>query len=102
MPVIRSAKKAMRQSAKRKNRNYETRSKVKTAIKNIFKILQTGKKDEAEKMLQKAYSQIDKALKKNIIHRNTAARKKSRLAKAISKFQAPSPSTIPKKSQRPS
>lgn len=83
MPIIRSAKKAARQSIVRHERNKETLSKMKTYIKKVLDTVKAGKKEEAEKFLHMAYSVIDKALKKHVIHKNNAARKKSRLAKAV-------------------
>jgi len=75
MPITKSARKALKQSLKRKNRN----SKKKTAIKSVVK--KTVKQTD----LNKAQSVIDKAAKTGYIHRNKAARLKSRLAKRISK-----------------
>lgn len=84
MPVIKSAKKQMKQSAVKKSRNLSMRSKMKTMIKKEFLFIKEGKIEEAVKLLPQVYSTIDTACKKNIIHRNNAARKKSRLAVALS------------------
>ncbi len=81
MPIIKSAIKRMRQAAKRRERNFPLRSELKTSIKKVIMIAKEGKKEEVEKALKGAYSVIDKALKKNLIHRNNAARKKSRMAR---------------------
>ncbi len=83
MPIIKSAKKQMRQSLKRRLRNYPLRTEVKTCMKKELKLVADGKKEEALKYLQYAYSIIDKACKKHILHPNNAARKKSRLALAL-------------------
>ena len=82
MPITKSARKAMRQTAARTERNKGTRTAVKTYMK---KVLTLSKSDsaEAEKVLPKAYKVIDTAAKKNIIHKSNAARKKSSLARAI-------------------
>lgn len=82
MPVTKSAKKAARQSATRTERNKAIRSQVKTFMK---KVLDLSKKnpEEAEKLLSKAYAVIDTARKKNVLHRNNADRKKSRLARSV-------------------
>ena len=87
MPVIKSAKKQMRQSLKKKARNYPVRSELKTMVKKGLTLIKDGKKDEAAKFLSVVYSIIDTACKKNIIHPNNAARKKSRLARALNVLQ---------------
>lgn len=83
MPVIKSAQKQMRQSETRKKRNFATRRKVKTAVKNFQSLIQEKKLAEAEKALPGAYKTIDLAAKKNVLHPNTAARKKSLLARSL-------------------
>lgn len=83
MPIIKSAKKRVKQAEKRRQRNFPIRSSMKTHIKKVLLLAKEGKKDEAQKELPVTYKIIDTAAKKNIIHINNAARKKSRLAKAI-------------------
>lgn len=83
MPVIESAKKQMRQSLKKRARNTPVRSELKSVFKKALLLLKEGKVEEAEKFMAKAYSVIDTAAKKNLIHKNNAARKKSRLAKTL-------------------
>lgn len=81
MPIIKSAKKALRGSKNKKVFNDRRAKAMKLAIKGVKKL--TGK--EAKTELAKAYQAIDKAVKRGIIKKNTAARKKSRLAKLIKK-----------------
>lgn len=78
MPNIKSAKKKMRKDKKKTLRNQTYLSLVEKTVKKLFKI-----KDGAEKTneIKKAESLIDKAAKKNIIHKNKAARLKSRIMK---------------------
>jgi len=83
MPVIKSAKKRMRQNVKRRERNFPIRSRLKTLIKRQLTLSQEGKFEEAKKHLPAVYSMIDTAVKKNILHSNTAARRKSLLARAL-------------------
>lgn len=83
MPIIKSAKKRVKQTIKRRDRNYLTRTALKKSIRSVTDLVKTGKKPDAEKALQKAYKTIDTATKKNILHPNTAARRKSSLAKQI-------------------
>jgi small subunit ribosomal protein S20 len=87
MPNIKSAAKAMRQSERRRVFNLRTKDKVKTAVKATRKAIDTVNKTDAVAALQKAMSALDKAVKKNVLHKNTASRKKSRLAKAIAKLK---------------
>lgn len=82
MPIIKSAIKRNRQNEKRRLRNRAVRERMKTLIKNLLKTAKEDPKKAAE-FLPKVYSSIDTACKKNLIHKNNAARKKSRVAAAI-------------------
>lgn len=81
MPNIKAAEKWSRQSEKRTTRNRDAKSRLKTMYK---KAVADGDSDTA-KTVEGAY---DKAASKGIVHRNKAARKKSRLAKAMRKAAA--------------
>ena len=63
-----------------------TIKKNKDAVKAVKKAVAAGKKDEAAKALPMAYKQLDKAAKKNILHKNKASRLKSRLSAAVAKI----------------
>ena len=80
MPITQSAKKAIRGSLRKKGYNDSRKRAMKEIIKKIEKIAKTDKK-EALKMLSSAFAIIDKAAQKNVIKKNNAARKKSRLAR---------------------
>lgn len=83
MPVIKSAQKQMRQTKTRTLRNQQIKNAYKTKIKEVKKgvgVLDTKKLQEK---LSEGYKLIDKAAKKNVLHKNAAARKKSQLAKLI-------------------
>lgn len=75
-----STKKRIRQAKKRNLRNRHYKSMMKTWINRIEK---TSNKEEALKLFPEAVSVIDKVAQKGIIHKNTAANKKSRLAKHV-------------------
>jgi len=75
MPIIKSAIKRMRQAAKARVRNAATKRGLKASVKAF-----SGKMTASS--LQKAQSEIDKAVKKNLLDKNTAARRKAKLAKA--------------------
>ena len=81
MPITSSAHKALRVSARKRVFNDRRKNALKTAIKKIEKLVKTGQKAEAKKLLPVAYQAIDKAVKKGIIKSNNGARKKSRLAR---------------------
>lgn len=82
MPITQSAKKAIRGSLRKKAFNDSRKRAMKEVIKKIEKIARTDKK-EALKMLSSAFAIIDKAAQKNVIKKNNAARKKSRLSRLI-------------------
>lgn len=81
MPIIKSAKKRVRVTQKAATRNSKTKRSLKSAVKAFHASL-TGNSAKSGEKLNKAQSEIDKAAKKNVIHKNKAARKKSQLAKA--------------------
>lgn len=86
MPNTKSAQKAMRQSRRRNAINLRTKSKMKSAVKETRAHLSGGSAKDAAEALKKAMSALDKAVKKKVIHKNTASRRKSRLAKALAKL----------------
>lgn len=80
-----SAVKANRQNIKRREANRALRSKLRTGLKAIRKALDAANIDDAKTKLQGVQSLVDKMATKGIIHRNTAARYKSRLVARIAK-----------------
>jgi small subunit ribosomal protein S20 len=74
-----SAEKDQRQSEKRRLRNKMIKSRAKTLVKDFVQLVDEKKKEEAGKKLTELSSFLDKAVSKGIYHRNTAARKKSRM-----------------------
>jgi small subunit ribosomal protein S20 len=85
MPITRSAKKALRQSLRRRTRNLKRKEAYKNAAKNLKKLTAAGKVDDARKLLPQLYKVLDKAAKTRVIHQNKAGRLKSRLTKLIAK-----------------
>ena len=85
MPITKSAKKALRQSKRKRVFNLRRQNKMKNLIKEIRLLVKEKKKTEAQKLLPDVYQAIDKAAKRGVIKKNTASRKKSRLTKAIGK-----------------
>lgn len=83
MPNIKSAKKRVLVNSKKAEQNKAIRSAFKTEIKKIDQLIKENKLEEAKAGLAKAFSVIDAACSKNIIHANNAANKKSKLAKRV-------------------
>lgn len=79
MPNIKSSIKSMKVDAKRRARNIFEKTRMKKAQKLVLAAIAAGDKAEAEKLLPAAYKAIDQAAANNTIHKNAAARKKSKL-----------------------
>ena len=85
MPITKSTKKALRQSITRQKRNIKRKGAIKDITKKIKKLLAGNKKEEALGLIPKAYKAIDKAVKRNVLKKNTANRRKSLLARITKK-----------------
>ena len=85
MPKLASSKKRMRQAEKVRLRNKSTRSYLRTSIK---KILATNSAEEAEALINRTQSIIDKTAKKGVIHRNAAARYKSKMRHHVAALES--------------
>jgi small subunit ribosomal protein S20 len=83
MANIKSQIKRNRQNELRRERNKSTRSALKTQIKKFTESVETGDQGAAREAYREAARALDKAASKGVIHRNTAANKKSRLAKRL-------------------
>jgi small subunit ribosomal protein S20 len=77
------ARKRARQSEQRRQHNASLRSMLRTAIKKVRKAVSTGDKNAAQDVLRASQSVIDRVADKKIVHKNAAARHKSRLAQAV-------------------
>lgn len=86
VPNIKSAKKRVRSNARKSDVNTLVRSSMRTAIKNCEKTINGGNKDEAATKLNIALQRVDKACNSGLVHKNKAARLKSRLTKAYNKM----------------
>jgi small subunit ribosomal protein S20 len=85
LPNIKSSERSIKTDALRRARNFSVKSAIKTASR---KINDSTPAAETPTLLSKAASVIDKAAKRNILHKNTAARKKSRLARRANALAA--------------
>ena len=85
MANTKSSKKDLRRIVKRRARNLGTRSALKTFVKKVRTAAATGEVAATQTALVSAISALDKAAQRGIIHKNQAARRKSRIAKAANK-----------------
>ena len=85
MAITKNAKKAHRASLRKHVFNVRRKRVLTTTTKDVKKLIVAGQKTDANKSLAAAFQAIDKAAKRGIIKKNTASRKKSRLAKAVAK-----------------
>jgi len=85
MPITSSAKKALRASKNKAAFNLKRKDAISDVMKKIKKLVLAKKVKEAQALLPTAFQAIDKACKIKLIHKNNAARKKSRLAIMLAK-----------------
>ncbi|HHD92251.1 MAG TPA: 30S ribosomal protein S20 [Candidatus Portnoybacteria bacterium] len=85
MPNLTSAKKALRQNRKKRVLNLRRLRVMRQAIKDFKKTVERNERENAQKLVANLYKVIDKAAKRGVIKKNTAARKKSRLMKLLAK-----------------
>ena len=88
MPNIKSAKKRVKVIEKKTLRNNMIKSAYKTAVKKFEQAIEAGNKEEATKLLALATKKVDQACTKGVIVKNTAARKKSNMAKKLNAMNA--------------
>jgi small subunit ribosomal protein S20 len=88
MANTKSAEKRAREAIERRTRNVAHRSKVRSAVRKVVTAIQSGNRAEAAAALKAASPVIDAMARKGIIHRNKAARHKSRLAAQIKALAA--------------
>jgi len=83
MPHSKSARKRARQALTRRARNRSQRGALRTQLKKVLAAVDLGDKEAAQAELQKAVRALDRASSKGLIHKNQAARRKSRLAAKV-------------------
>ena len=83
-----SAEKSDRQGEKRRLRNKMIKTRARTLAREVTELVEGKKKEEAAKVLAELSSFLDKAVSKGVYHRNTAARKKSRMSHLLSGLSA--------------
>ena len=88
MPIKHAALKQIRKDRPRQQRNQAVRSELKTLTKQLLSLLQAKRLDDAKTLLQLVSKRYDRAASGHVIHRNTAARYKSRLARKLNQVKA--------------
>ena len=83
MPNIKASILSVKSDAKRHAKNAAEKSRVRTASRRVLDAVEAGNADEAKSLLTVACKTIDQAAAKGILHKNTAARKKSALARSL-------------------
>ena len=86
MPNIKSAKKRVLISKAENERNKAAKSALKTVVKKFDAAVAAGDKEQADGAFKAAVKSVDKAVKKGILHKNTAARKKSSMTLKLNKL----------------
>jgi len=89
LPVSKSAVREMHAAARKQERNKTIRTLTKTDIKKANKVISSGDVEAANASVKTAVSALDRAAEKKILHKNNAARKKSRLMKKLNKAAKP-------------
>lgn len=80
MPITSSAKKALRQSVRRKTRNIKRKTRIKRLLKEVRSLVKEKKQKDASALLPSVYKALDKGAKTGVIKKRAADRKKSRIA----------------------
>ena len=83
MPIKKSAKKYMRVTVRKTEKNRKIKGVLKSAVKATREAIGAGNIEKAQEMLKKSIKALDKAAQKKVLKKNTAARKKSRLNKMV-------------------
>ena len=88
MPNTKSAKKHLKQSIKRNARNKSVKSRLRNEMKNVRTAITAGKLEDAAKEIVTAQTILDRAASRGVIHKNKAARLKSRMSKNLKAAKA--------------
>ena len=87
MPNIKSAKKRVKVNTKKNAENRSVKSQINTAVRKLEDAIAKNDKELATKLYSEVVSTLDKAVSKNVIHKNTASRRASRLAKLVNSMK---------------
>lgn len=101
MPIIKSAKKRMKQTAVRRSRNQSTKRSLRAEMKTLAAAIEKKDGKKAAEQLKKVQSNLDKAVKKNVLKKNTAARKLAQLSERVKALGAKPASSAKKAAPKP-
>ncbi len=101
MPIIKSAIKRVRSAERRRKRNVVTKQKYRELVKQYLKLVEEKKMAEAGKLFPQVQKAVDMAVKKHLLHANTAGRKKSQLVKMLGEAPKAKKATPAKKEGAP-
>lgn len=87
MPNIKSAIKRVKVNTKKNAENRSVKSQINTAVRKLEDAIAKNDKELATKLYSEVVSTLDKAVSKNVIHKNTASRRASRLAKLVNSMK---------------
>jgi small subunit ribosomal protein S20 len=96
MANLKSSKKDLRRTAKRRAKNLSTRTSLKTYVKKVRLAVESGDKATAEAAMVVAQKHFDKAAQKGVIHKNRAAARKSAIARSVAKMGREAAAPAPK------
>ncbi len=91
MPIIKSSEKDLRRTERRTKRNRAAKGKLRSGVKRVRTALADGNADVAASALAAATPVIDRAVSKGILHKNAAARHKSRLTRQLNRVRSSAP-----------
>lgn len=83
MPIKKAAKKYVRVTLRKTEKNRKIKGQFRSAIKATLEAVNKGEVDKAKEFLKKSIKALDKAVQKKVLHKNTVARKKSRINKVV-------------------
>lgn len=87
MPNIKASILSVKRDAKKRAKNAAEKSRVRTASRKVLDAVEAGNSEEAKSLLRIAVKTIDQATANHVYHKNTAARKKSRLARKVNSLK---------------
>jgi small subunit ribosomal protein S20 len=91
MPIIKSAMKDLRRTARRTQRNRAAKGKLRSSLKRVRAAIADNQSQTSQQALAEATPIIDRAVTKGILHKNAAARHKSRLMRRLNRMAKPAP-----------
>jgi small subunit ribosomal protein S20 len=89
MPIIKSSEKDLRRTASRTQRNRAAKGKLRSSLKRVRLALSENQADRAKEMMRDATPVLDRAITKKVLHKNAAARYKSRLMRQLNRLNSP-------------